>query len=120
MVSLLLNPYAPLTLAAVLGAALALLRLRPDGRAPSAAVRAAHGGLGALGLLALLGGAGRSVSGDPGLRTTGIGLLCFTLLLGLGVIVAYRRDSGIAGAVVGLHATVAMFALAVIAAYVSL
>ncbi|MBS0561454.1 MAG: hypothetical protein JSR21_15510 [Proteobacteria bacterium] len=119
MMSLLLTPYAPLALAGILGAALALLRLRPDGSVPPVAVRAAHGGLGALGLLGLIGGAGRAASGDPGLFTIGLWLLGFTLLLGLGVIVAYRRDSPVAGSVVGLHATVAMFALAVLAAYLS-
>jgi hypothetical protein len=47
-------------------------------------------------------------------------LLGAALLLGLGILATFRIAPKSAGAVIALHATIALFGLAILAAYVSL
>jgi hypothetical protein len=91
---------------------------------PPLLIRVAHGVLGAAGLGALLLTMGTPLQG----ANTGVGtfrmdavvLLGAALLLGLGILVTFRIAPKSAGAVIALHATIAMFGLAILAAYASL
>jgi hypothetical protein len=115
---------ATLSLAAVLGLALALLHMRPAGL-PQRWPGAVHGTLGALGFLALLSGARASAHG----AAEGVGsfgdiaavLLALALAAGLTVLVLLRRGRrGAAGVMIALHATVAILGYVILATYVSL
>ncbi len=103
---------------------LAALHLRESGKAPPLPVRAAHGVLGAAGLLALLLTFGQPAQGaDQGVGTFRLDaavLLGAALAMGLGILITFRIAPKSAGAVIALHATIAMFGLAILAAYVSL
>jgi hypothetical protein len=113
----------------LLGFALAALHLRQARRAPPALLRWAHGLLGAAGLAVLLAQmrgpaltgslSGGSASGDPTFRMDAAVLLGAALVLGLAILAMVRFAPKSAGAVIVLHATVAMFGLAILAAYVS-
>ncbi len=79
--------------------------------------------LGAAGLGALLLTLGEPIHGvNAGVgtfRTDAVVLLGAALLLGLGILVMFRVAPKSAGAVIALHATIAMFGLAILAAYAS-
>jgi hypothetical protein len=106
------------------GFALAAMNLRATDKAPPLWVRLAHGVLGAAGLVALFLTMGTPAQGaDMGagtFRLDAVVLLSAALLLGLGILVTFRVAPKSAGAVIALHATIAMFGLAILAAYVSL
>ncbi len=106
------------------GFVLAAMNLRASDKAPPLLVRIAHGVLGAAGFAALLLTMGTQVQGANNgagmFRLDAMVLLAAALLLGLGILVTFRIAPKSAGAVIALHATVAMFGLAILAAYVSL
>ncbi len=113
-----------LGVAMLFGFWLAALHLRESGKAPPLPVRAAHGVLGAAGLLALLLTFGQPAQGaNEGVGTFRLDaavLLGAALAMGLGILITFRIAPKSAGAVIALHATIAMFGLAILAAYVSL
>ncbi len=113
-----------LGVAMLFGFWLAALHLRESGKAPPLPARAAHGVLGAAGLLALLLTFGQPAQGaDQGVGTFRLDaavLLGAALAMGLGILLTFRIAPKSAGAVIALHATIAMFGLAILAAYVSL
>jgi len=106
------------------GFVLAALNLRTSDRAPPFLVRLAHGVLGGTGLAALLLTMGEPAHGaNHGVGTFRIDamvLLGTALLMGLGILVTFRVAPKSAGAMIALHATIAMFGLAILAAYASL
>lgn len=108
----------------LIGFVLAALNLRPAGKTPPRSARVAHGVLGAAGLGALLLTMGQPPQGmREGVDTFRLDaavLLGAALLLGLGILVTVRAAPKSAGAVMALHVTVAMFGLAILAAYASL
>ncbi len=107
-------------IAMLFGFVLAALNLRPSEKAPPLLVRVAHGVLGAAGLAALLLTPGAPATGSDTFRMDAMVLLGAALLLGLGIVVTFRIAPKSAGAVMALHATIAMFGLAILAAYASL
>ncbi len=113
-----------LGIAMLFGFGLAALHLRESDKAPPLLARVAHGALGAAGLAALLLTLGQPAQGvNEGVgtfRLDAVVLLGAALLLGLGILVTFRVAPKSAGAVIALHATIAMFGLAILAAYVSL
>jgi hypothetical protein len=113
-----------LGIAMLFGFVLAALNLRTSAKAPPLLARVTHGVLGAAGLAVLLlttGEAAKGVdSGSATFRLDAEVLLIAALLLGLGILVSYRIAPKSAGAVIALHATIAMFGLAILAAYVSI
>ncbi len=113
-----------LGIAMLFGFGLAALHLRESAKAPPLLARVAHGVLGAAGLVALLLTLGQPAQGvNEGVgtfRLDAVVLLGAALLLGLGILVTFRVAPKSAGAVIALHATIAMFGLAILAAYVSL
>jgi hypothetical protein len=113
-----------LGVAMLFGFWLAALHLRESDKAPPLPVRAAHGVLGAAGLLALLLTFGQPAQGaNEGVGTFRLDaavLLGAALAMGLGILLTFRIAPKSAGAVIALHATIAMFGLAILAAYVSL
>jgi hypothetical protein len=106
------------------GFVLAAMNLRTSDKAPPLLVRVAHGVFGAAGLAALLLTLGTPMqganSGAGTFRLDAVVLLSAALLLGLGILVTFRVAPKSAGAVIALHATIAMFGLAILAAYASL
>ncbi len=112
-----------LGIAMLFGFWLATLHLREGDKAPPLAVRAAHGVLGAAGLAALLltmGQPARGVNAGVGtFRLDAAVLLGAALALGLGILAMFRVAPKSAGAVIALHATIAMFGIAILAAYAS-
>jgi hypothetical protein len=106
------------------GFVLAAMNLRTSDKAPPLLMRATHGVLGAAGLAALFLTMGTpAVGANAGVgpfRMDAVVLLSAALLLGLGILVTFRIAPKSAGAVIALHATIAMFGLAILAAYVSL
>jgi hypothetical protein len=112
-----------LAAAALLGTALAVTHLRTQGAAaPSWALAALHGllAISGLGCLALaLRGPPRGL--DQG--TAPFGIIAITMMMlaalpGVGLLAARIRKRRIAGIIIGIHATVAVSGLAVLAAYV--
>ena len=110
--------------AMLIGLGLAVANLRPAGERPPLAARLAHGLLGALGLGVLLLTMGQPAAGaNRGVapfRLDAAVLLGAALLLGLGILAAVRTAPKFTGAAIALHAMVAMFGLAILAAYASL
>jgi hypothetical protein len=113
-----------LGIAMLFGFLLAALHLRGLDTAPPFLARLAHGVLGAAGLVALLLTMNRPAQGlNEGVGTFRLDaavLLGAALLLGLGILLTFRIAPKSAGAVIALHATIAMFGLAILAAYASL
>jgi hypothetical protein len=109
-----------LAIAAVIGAALALLHLRP-GASPAWPIGALHGALAALGYLALF----PALQGPPRGVALGVGsfsriaaaLLGLALLTGLGILGARLTRRRLPGLLLGTHATLAICGVVVLAAY---
>ncbi len=107
--------------AAVAGSVLAVLQLRAGGKPP---VRwpagAAHGALGAAGLALLVLALSRpgppAPPGTGGFRLAGAVVLGFALLAGLTILAVRLRRGRYGTGVVGVHATLALTGLAVLAA----
>ena len=104
----------------LLGFVLAAMNLRQTTAVPPWFVRLAHGLLGAGGLAVLMSTTSGPVAGDPTFRLDAVVLLGAALLLGLAILGAYRIAPKSAGALIALHATIAMFGLAVLSAYATL
>jgi hypothetical protein len=112
-----------LSAAVVLGITLAMLHMRGGWRPPWV-LGPVHGLLGVAGLGALL----LALRGPPRGQLTGVGpfgaiaavLAGIAILAGLGVAVAVRRGRGTGGFVIAVHATLAITAYVVFAAYFSL
>jgi hypothetical protein len=105
------------------GAALALLHLR-DARPPPRPIGALHGVLGAAGLASLL----LALRGPPRGLQTGVApfgqvaawLAVGALLAGLAILVLRQRSGRVAGLALAAHATLAIIAYVMLAAYVAL
>jgi hypothetical protein len=122
-----------LTLAAAIGALLALRHLREGGASPAASGAArprvrglglAHGGLGGTGLLFLLaalrGGAVHPAAGVAGFGQAAAWLLGVALLLGLSVLAMGRGGRGRTSILIAVHATLAISGIVVLMALVVL
>lgn len=115
-----------LSLAALGGVALAMLHgSLPDGRQIPFAAGLSHGLAGAAGLVALvvglMRGAPRGVpQGAASFGLIAAVLLAGTLLFGLAPIQARLRRRGLPVLALGLHATLAVLGLTLLAAYLSL
>ena len=119
-----------LGLTALLGAALAILHTGlPGVPRPSWALGGLHGVLGAAGLAVLVvalwrqpgaAAAARAKMGTGGFGAAAAWVLGLALLAGLGPILARIRRAPISGLVIGLHATLAIMGVVILAAYVSL
>jgi hypothetical protein len=109
--------------AVLIGIVLALLHMRGS-RRPHWLAGAAHGGIGATGLTALL----LALRGPPRGVLTGVEsfgaiaavLAAFTLEAGLGVELLLRRNRTIGGLAIAVHATLAITAYVMLAAYLAL
>ena len=116
---------AILSVAAGCGAVLFVLNLRhaDAGRPPSWMLRLAHGGLGSVGLIALiigLRGPRRGIAAGAGqFGTYALVLLGAAFLLGLTIVVLSRRRRP-PGIVMVAHAIIAIFGYVILAAYASL
>jgi hypothetical protein len=111
-----------LLIAAMLGTVLAALHLRTlPSRPPGPALGALHGLLGLAGLGVLL----LALRGPPRGEALGVGnfgriaavLLAAALLAGVGVLVARLRYRRVPGLVIGVHATIAVSGVVILAAY---
>ncbi len=109
--------------AMLVGFGLAVANLRPSGRTPPLPARVAHGLLGTIGLGTLLLTMGQPAAGaNEGVapfRLDAAVLLSAALLLGLGILAIVRIAPKSARAVMAVHAAVAMFGRAILAAYAS-
>ena len=108
-------------IAGALGGGLAVWHLRPHA-APPWALGALHGVLGVAGLVLLLlalRGPPRGVAeGVAGFGTVAVVLLAIALIAGLAVLAAHLRRRAIGGLLIAIHASVAITAIVVLAAYV--
>jgi hypothetical protein len=111
-----------LLIAALLGTALAALHLRAgNARPPRWPLGILHGSLGIVGLGALL----LALCGPPRGEALGVGafgriaavLLAAALLAGLAVVAARLRYRRVPGLVIGIHATIAVSGVVILAAY---
>jgi hypothetical protein len=119
---MLIGAFAILAAAVALGTALAIIHLR-GGSAPQAhwSLGVLHGLLGVTGLTCLL----LSLRGPPrgldrGVASFGAisaGLIALAALAGLGIFFAHIVKKRQAGALIGLHATLAVSGFVVLAAY---
>ena len=114
--------FGVLLVAGVLGGVLAMARLRASGTAlPGWPIGAVHGMLGVIGLAALLvalRGPPRGVAmGVGSFGRIAAGLLAIALIAGLGILVGRVRRRRVAGLIVGVHASVAISGIVVLAAY---
>ena len=119
---MLLLSFVLLLIAALLGTALAALHLRAGNvRPPRWPFGALHALLGTVGLGALL----IALRGPPRGEAMGVGafggiaavLLAMGLLAGLAVLAARLRYRRVPGLVIGIHATIAVSGVVVLAAY---
>jgi hypothetical protein len=111
-----------LLIAALLGTVLAALHLRTlPAKPPGRALGALHGLLGLTGLGVLL----LALRGPPRGEALGVGnfgriaavLLAAALLAGVGVLAARLRYRRVPGLVIGVHATIAVSGVVILAAY---
>ncbi|MGA3403693.1 MAG: hypothetical protein ABSC95_31155 [Acetobacteraceae bacterium] len=119
---MLLLSFVLLLIAALLGTALAALHLRAGNvRPPGWPFGALHALLGTVGLVALL----LALRGPPRGEVVGVGgfgriaavLLAVALLAGLAVLAARLRYRRVPGLVIGIHATIAVSGVVILAAY---
>jgi len=111
-----------LLIAAALGSVLAALGLRSEAPPISVSYGLLHGSLGAAGFAALL----CAVRGPPHGVAMGVGsfgviaavLLAVTLLLGLIMLVMRSCSRRVPGPVIGMHATIAISGIVILASYV--
>lgn len=116
--------FSILLVAAALGTVLTALHLRPGGVPPRPAYGALHGAAGVVGLAGLL----LALGGPPRGVAMGVGsfgriaavLLVIALLVGVLVLVMRLRARRITGLVIGIHATLAISGVVILAAYVLL
>jgi hypothetical protein len=121
-VSILTVSFVVLLTTALLGGVLAALHLRETMAPPSWSLGALHGLIGMSGLITLL----IALRGPPRGEAMGVGgfgraaavLLALALLAGVAILVARLRDRQVPGLAVGLHATIAVSGLVILAAYV--
>jgi hypothetical protein len=107
-------------IAAALGALLVWLHLRPDAPRPRWELGALHGVLGAGGLATLV----LALQGPPRGEAMGVGafgriaavLLAFALAMGL-VLLIRRRRGRLTSGPIGIHATIAISGVVILAAY---
>jgi hypothetical protein len=110
-----------LLIAAVLGSVLAALSFRPEVPPPAPIYGALHGCLGAGGFAALL----LALRGPPRGLAMGVGsfgdiaavLLAVALLAGLIMLAIRSRARQMSGLVIGVHATIAISGIVILAAY---
>jgi hypothetical protein len=119
---MLLTAFIVLTLAVLLGSALALLYLRNEtGAAVPWAVSALHGLLGAGGLVCLmlaLRGPARGVEqGTASFGVAAAGLIALAVLLGSGIVAMRFFKRSRAGTLIGVHAAFAVGGFVLLAAY---
>lgn len=113
--------FALVLIAAALGALLVWLHLRPAASPPRWPLGALHGALGATGLVTLL----LALQGPPRGEAMGVGpfgriaavLLALALAAGLMLPLIRRRSGRITSGPIGIHATIAICGVAILAAY---
>ena len=114
---MLLGSFFVLLAAGTLGSVLAALHLRSDAPPPRAfgALHGVVGGAGLLGLVIALRGPPRGVAmGVGAFGTVAAVLFSVTLVVGLALLVLRRRLSG---AIIALHASIAIAGIVILAAY---
>ena len=118
---MLFGAFAVLLLAAVLGGVLAVPHLRGGTATPRWGGGVLHGLLGFTGFVALL----VALAGPPRGEAVGVGgfgsaaavLLVLALLAGLAIVVARLRRRRVPGLLIGIHATIAVSGVVILAAY---
>jgi hypothetical protein len=118
---MLLLSFIVLLLAALLGSVLAAMHLRGEKAPPGWLPGALHGLLGAIGFALLL----LALRGPPRGEAVGVGafgriaavLLALALVAGLAILVSRLRYRRIPGLVIGIHATIAISGVVILAAY---
>jgi hypothetical protein len=108
---------ALLGLALTLGCVLGAMNLRPVRIAPPWSLRLLHGAAGSGGLGVFLLATDTLVRGDPAFRAGAGGLLAAALVLGFAALALWRLAPRAAGSLIALHVVIAMFGLAMLAAY---
>jgi hypothetical protein len=119
--------FAVLAAAALFGVGLAILYARGASAKPlHYAVPAAHGIIGAGGLGLLIGalrhggiGAAAARMGEAGFGATAAGLIGLALMFGLGIAVVSWRGKRPGGALIGIHASLAIAGIALLLAVVA-
>jgi hypothetical protein len=120
---MLIAAFAVLGVAVLLGSALAILHLREDAvAAPPWPLAALHGlaavlGFGGL-LLALQGSPRGAAMGTAAFGAIAAVLLALALLFGIAILAVRRRGRRRAGALIGVHATLAVMGFVVLFVYV--
>jgi hypothetical protein len=118
---MLLLSFIVLLLAALLGSVLAAMHLRAENTPRGWLPGVLHGLLGAIGFPLLL----LALRGPPRGEAMGIGafgriaavLLALALVAGLAILIARLRYRRIPGLVIGIHATIAISGVVILAAY---
>lgn len=107
--------------AALVGGVLAALHLRPDAAMPSRWFGAVHAAVATGGLLTLLTALRGPVRGAAmGVGSFGViaaVLLAMALVVGLAIVVGRMRYRRVPGLIIGIHATIAVCGVVVLAAY---
>jgi hypothetical protein len=119
----LVTAFVVLGLAILLGTVLAVLHLRLNGSGtPPWSLAASHGLLAIIGLCCLaLALRGPPRGADQGMGSFGIiaaGLVTLAALVGVTMLTARIRKKQIAGALIGIHATLAVSGFVILVAYV--
>jgi hypothetical protein len=119
---MLLLSFSLLVITALLGSALAALHLRTgNAKPPGWPFGVLHGVLGIIGFVTLL----LALRGPPRGEAMGVGsfgriaavLLTLALLAGLAILVARLRYRRVPGLIIGIHATIAVSSVVILAAY---
>ena len=116
---MLARSFGLLLITALFGGVLAALHQRQT--PPSWQLGALHGGLGSIGFVALL----LALRGPPRGVAMGVGafgqiaalLLAMALIAGIAIMIARLRDRRVPGLVIGIHATIAISGVVILAAY---
>jgi hypothetical protein len=119
---MLLASFTLLLIAAALGSVLATLSFRPEVPPPAPIFGVLHGCLGAGGFAALLlalGGPPRGLAiGAASFGVIAAVLLAVALLAGLAMLALRSRARQVSGLIIGIHATIAISGIVILAAYI--
>jgi hypothetical protein len=113
--------FGVLLIVGLLGSALAAMHLRVGGAPPRGLFGALHGLLGAIGfamlLLALRGPTRGAAMGVAAFGRIAAALLAIALIAGVGILILRLRHQPMTGLMIGIHATIAVGGIVILAAY---